>query len=66
MGDGRALRMARRARGVHDGGDVIERDFFGAVERLRGGDTGFIGAAGAEQQAGRNVAELCDGERRLG
>ena len=27
--------MARRARGVHYGGDVIERDFFGAVERLR-------------------------------
>ena len=66
MGDDRALGLARRARRVHDGRDVIVRDVLGAVERLRCRDRRFIGAAGAEQQRGRNVAELCDRQRDLG
>ena len=34
VGDDRALRLARGARGVHDGRDVIERDGFCSVERV--------------------------------
>jgi hypothetical protein len=66
MGDDRALGPACRARGVHDGRDVIERDNLGAVERRGGRDGCLIGATGAEPQRGRNAAEFCDRERDLG
>ena len=66
VGDDRALGLARRARGVHDGRDVIERDDLRAIERRRSRDRRLVGTISAEQQRGRNVAELCDRERDLG
>jgi hypothetical protein len=66
MGDDRALGLARGARGVHDGRDVIERDGLSPIERLCRCDRGFVGTAGPEQQRRCNVAELCDRERDLG
>ena len=66
VGDDRALGLAGRARGVHDGRDVIERDVFEAIERLRGCDRRLIGTARSEQQRRRDVAEFCDRQRDLG
>ena len=66
MGDDRALGLARGARGVHDGRDIIERDGSGVVERPGRRDRRLVGAAGSEQQRGRHVAEFCDRQRDLG
>ena len=66
MGDDGALRLARGARGVHDGRDVIERDDLGPVERFCTRDRGLVGAVGAEQQRGVDLAELRHRQRDLG
>ena len=66
VGDDGALGLARGARGVHDGRDVIERDDLGPVERLCSRDRRLVGTAGAEQQRGRDVAQFCDRQRDLG
>ena len=66
MGDDRALGLACRARGVHDGRDVVVREHLRVIERRRSRDRRFVGTAGAEQQRGRNIAEPCDRECDLG
>ena len=66
VGDDGTLGLARGARGVHDRGDVIERDVFEARERLCRCDRGLVGAAWAERERGFDIAELGDGKRGLG
>jgi hypothetical protein len=66
MGDDRAFGLACRSGSVHDGRDVIERDLFASVERLRPRDCSLIGAVRSEQQGGFDVAEFRDVQRGLG
>ena len=66
VGDDRALGLAGRARGVHDGRDVIERDGLERVDRPGFRDRGFIGAVRPEQQRRLDLAEFRDRQRRLG
>ena len=44
--------LARGARGVHDGRDVIERDDLRLIERFGGRDGGLVGTVGPEQKLG--------------
>ncbi len=66
VGDDRALGLACRARGVHDGRDVIEGNVFASIQRMCRCDRCFIGAAGSEQQRRDHLAEFCDRQRHLG
>ena len=66
VGDDGALRLARGARGVHDGRDVIERDGFGLVERFCRRDRRLVGAIGPQQQRRSDLAEACHRQRDLG
>ena len=67
MGDDGALGLARGARRVHDRGDVIERDDpRPGRAACAAAIAGFVGAAGAEQQRGRDVAEPGHRQRDFG
>ena len=66
VGDDGALRLARGARGVHDGRDVIERDELGLVERFCTCDRGLVAAVRSQQQRGCNLAQLCHRQCDLG
>ena len=60
MGDDGALGLARGARGVHDGRDVIERHLLRPIQRRGGCDRRLIGAVRPQSKRRRDLAQAAD------